>query len=822
MRKNWKFSLMAFIVASTTIFTSCSDEDPIAPSTGEGGETTGDETVELKGNLTEDLTLTKDKVYMLNGGYTVKAGATLAIEPGVEITAIDDNDVDFILIEQGAKIMAEGTASEPIVLTAELKKQGGWAGIHICGKAPINKENATSEVGDASYGGSATDDNSGILKYVRVEYAGYSWTADKEGNGFSFYGVGNGTTVDYCQAYKGSDDGFEFFGGTVNVKHLISTSNSDDSFDWTQGWRGNGQFMLAVQEDGLAYKCDRLMECDNNGGDFEAEPCSRPTLSNLTLIGTNPEDKQHGITLRAGTHIRLYNALVAGKPNGLEVQTPETDASLSDASSVINSVLLATQFINDGSYEDESGQDATGDVRYQLTDFKAGGNEVYYDVASVLNGFRGVVTTGATDVSKVDSWFDAANYIGAVDPSDDWTAGGWAIVDGEASIKSSVVALKGELSTDLTLTSNNTYKLYGGYTVKAPAVLTIEPGVKIEAVDDNDVDFILIEKGAQIIAKGTKELPIIMTSELKKQGGWAGIHICGDAPVNKDGATSEVGASPYGGSNEADNSGALEYVVVKYAGYSWTADKEGNGFSFYGVGNGTTVDYCQAFMGSDDGFEFFGGTVNVKHLVSTSNSDDSFDWTQGWRGNAQFMLAVQESGLDYKCDRLMECDNNGGDFDADPYSRPTFSNVTLIGANPEDKQHGITLRAGTHIRLYNTLLTGKPYGLEVQTPETDKSLEDGTSIIKGVFLASDFVNDGSYNDETESKQQGVALFTLDDFMAAGNKEKATLPLEGFIGTQTEGAFDITTLADPFFDQATYAGAVKEGEDWTAGWTVWNN
>ncbi|HBG53269.1 MAG TPA: hypothetical protein DDW70_03525, partial [Rikenellaceae bacterium] len=168
----------------------------------------------------------------------VKPGVTFTIEPGVIIVAKDDDVVDYILVEQGGKIDARGTAANPVVMTSERKEAGAWGGVHICGLAPINVTGTTSksEIGDALYGGSNVADNSGTLSYIRVEYTGYAFSEEKEANGFTFYGVGNGTVVDHLQSYKGSDDGFEWFGGTVNVKYLVATDNGDDSFDWTEGW----------------------------------------------------------------------------------------------------------------------------------------------------------------------------------------------------------------------------------------------------------------------------------------------------------------------------------------------------------------------------------------------------------------------------------------------------------------------------------------------------------------------------------------------------------------------------------------------------------
>lgn len=192
-----------------------------------------------------------------------------------------------------------------------------------------------------------------------------------------------------------------------------------------------------------------------------------------------------------------------------------------------------------------------------------------------------------------------------------------------------------------------------------------------------------------------------MTSEKKEAGAWGGLHICGYAHTNNGSGKSEIGNAPYGGNNDADNSGTLKYIRLEYTGYAFDEEHEANGVSFYGVGNGTTVEHLQAYQGSDDGFEFFGGSVNVKYMVVTSCSDDSFDWTEGWNGKAQFLVAYQEgeSSLGYACDCLMECDNNGTNNAATPVAHPTIANATLIG-NGGDAQ-GVRLRAGTQVELYN-------------------------------------------------------------------------------------------------------------------------
>lgn len=323
-------------------------------TSGNGDETSANAVEILKGELTANKTLLKDKVYALSGEYIVKTGATLTIQEGVKIVAkTDDESVDYILVQQGAKIEAVGTKENPIIMTSDKKESGAWGGLHICGKAHTNAENGegTSEIGNAAYGGSADNDNSGTLKYIRLENTGYALDSEHEANGISFYGVGNGTTVEYVQAYNGSDDGFEFFGGSVDVKHMVVTNCSDDSFDWTEGWNGRGQFLVAYQEakETLGFDCDCLMECDNSGKNFAATPVACPTLANLTLIGNGGE--KQGVRLRAGTQVKMYNALITGKGKCLTTETTETEKALVDGTSVLNYVTLATDIECNGAEE---------------------------------------------------------------------------------------------------------------------------------------------------------------------------------------------------------------------------------------------------------------------------------------------------------------------------------------------------------------------------------------------------------------------------------------------------------------------------------------
>ena len=329
----WKSYSLA-LIAGMSVLTACSSDDN-NDNGGNGNNGNGNEIengTTLKGTITSDVTLTAGSTYKLSGEYIVEDGATLNIEAGVKIISIYDDIVDYILVKQGGKINAVGTSSAPIVMTSEKEEPGAWGGIHICGKAHTNAEGGkgSSEIGGATYGGNDDADNSGTLKYVRVEYSGYAFDSEHEANGITFYGVGNGPTVEYCQAYKGSDDGFEFFGGSVNVSNLVSVSCSDDSFDWTEGWNGTATNLVAYQEaeETLGYDCDCLIEADNNENNYAATPVAHPVLKNLILVGNNSAAGNRGIRLRRGTQVEIDGAKVCGKKNAVTLESEETENAL--------------------------------------------------------------------------------------------------------------------------------------------------------------------------------------------------------------------------------------------------------------------------------------------------------------------------------------------------------------------------------------------------------------------------------------------------------------------------------------------------------------
>ena len=323
----FSLTLLSLTLAATAV--SCSDNDD-TPTKEEPGQ--GDFVVErenLQGTITkgQEVTLT-DGTYKLTGKLVVADGGKLTIKEGVTIEATtlaaDANtpeSIRYIAVSQGGQIFVEGTASNPVVMTAETQKPGAWGGLVLCGKAPINiGESASAEVSDLTYGGTEANDNSGSIKYLRIEYSGYAYNSEKEFNGLSLFGVGSGTTIDYVQAYEGSDDGFEFFGGTVKANHLVvynaAPEVGDDLFDWTQGWTGGGEYWYGFRSNAG----NRGIEADNNDGNEAATPIANPTIKNLTLVGGNNGEENQALKLRVGTQGNFDNVVLANWGTGFDVQ----------------------------------------------------------------------------------------------------------------------------------------------------------------------------------------------------------------------------------------------------------------------------------------------------------------------------------------------------------------------------------------------------------------------------------------------------------------------------------------------------------------------
>lgn len=466
MKKFVLYSLMLGALATTTACRNIEEDGQTIIQDGSGNGNT--DNLILSGKITSNVTLKANKIYKLRGLVYVTNGATLTIEPGTRIVGEADKN-GALIITRGSKIMAEGTAANPIIFTSEKPspKRGDWAGIVILGSAPTNASfNNQQGVGEIEgginnteglglYGGNNAADNSGILKYVRIEYAGYAFLPDKEVNGITFGGVGNGTTVDYVEVAYANDDSFEWFGGTVNCSHLISYKGLDDDFDTDNGFSGKIQFGIAVRDAQVAdVSGSNGFESDNDANGSALTPQSSATFSNMTIIGpinsssTNTNVGsinslfQNGLQIRRNSSISVFNSVFTGFPVGLFVDgtkgTP-TDKNITSGSLAFENNILA------GSVTPlKYGASTSSPTGYSITDlttfFNAKGNTslTYTADVKLTNAWAPAGTTpnfspaagsplltgGVFTHTKLASWFTPVTYRGAVkDASDTWYAG---------------------------------------------------------------------------------------------------------------------------------------------------------------------------------------------------------------------------------------------------------------------------------------------------------------------------------------------------------------------------------------------------------------
>ncbi len=426
MKTNLKL-LALFAFALSFSFISCKDNT--------GGIDEGDVPdvyASLPGTIiSKDTQWSEDQT--LTGQYYILPGVTLTIDAGVTVSfTYHNNDIDdvgalitlpadaenFDTPRPSARLVAEGTANNPIVFTSarESKRPGDWGGIVLAGEGVNNIEGGRGEVEglpDAiQYGGNNNADDSGILKYVRIEYVGFSFVEGSELNGLSMYSVGSGTTLEYIQVYKCTDDGFEWFGGAVDAKYLISAFNDDDSFDMDEGWNGRGQFWLAVQTAGAdnGFESDGVKTLGSGGE-------TNPTLYNVTLVGLkqdgstkDAEDKNYGMRLREEFNGTLENFIITDF-DGFAFKIEDDTRSLFPNELSIDNTII---FNNDGFANAADSSDFGAVTMQQDPNFN---NAASFDFSVSQT------VTGATPPS--DGYFNAnANYVGAFGTTN-WATGAW-------------------------------------------------------------------------------------------------------------------------------------------------------------------------------------------------------------------------------------------------------------------------------------------------------------------------------------------------------------------------------------------------------------
>lgn len=428
--------------------------------------------------------------------------------------------------------------------------------------------------------------------------------------------------------------------------------------------------------------------------------------------------------------------------------------------------------------------------------------------------------------------------------------------------------------------AKGTYLLKGWVYVGEGSELTIEPGTIIKG-DKQTKAALIVEPGGKLFAQGTKDEPIVFTSEepagQRKPGDWGGLIICGKARNNQNEMQIEGGPrTKHGGNDDADNSGVISYVRVEFAGYPFEKDKEINGVTFGSIGSGTKIDHIQVSYSNDDSFEWFGGKADAKYLIAYKGWDDDFDTDNGFSGHVQYGLVVRDPKLaDTSQSNGFESDNCADGATVDPYTTAVFSNITFIGPkegaadfqnttdyinggsyNPNNGsalgrfQSAMQIRRSSRLNCFNSIAVGFPIGLilDGEKGNTQQMAQEGNLKLQNLWFANmdilgsdanklyeDVLVTGYDADKQPIKDETQPSFSSTFFSAqAGNKSvsKDELALTGantieglnvnFKPQAGSGVLNAASFSDEAlqegFDQVSYIGAFDESAEWLEGWT----
>ena len=349
-----KSNFLLMILLGLFVFSSCRNSD-----NDDEGVTYAPE--QIPNTISSNLTLTSDRTWILKGATYVSSGAVLTIQAGTVIKS-DVSEKGALIINKGARIEAVGTQDKPIVFTSGKsvgeRAPGDWAGITIIGRAPTNRTSVGPVEGGVTgeYGlDNMPADNSGTIKYVRIEYAGVAVAQGSEVNAMSLYAVGSGTTLDHIQVSYAKDDAYEFFGGTVSGKYLIAYGTSDDDFDFDNGYTGKLQFGVVLRRPELADPGDQGngIEADNEAtipASGPSQPNTRFVMSNFTILGSNGAAGEHerqwyAMRLRRAVQFSISNSIFAGfKEGGMVLESAQTATAYNNGTSVFkNNLITATK-----------------------------------------------------------------------------------------------------------------------------------------------------------------------------------------------------------------------------------------------------------------------------------------------------------------------------------------------------------------------------------------------------------------------------------------------------------------------------------------------
>ena len=448
------FRTLLLLAGLSLSFSACKDDnDDDTPTTPREQFSLVDEggLKVISGATSENVTLVAGTRYLLKGFVYVRDGATLTIEPGTVIRGDKDSKASLI-IQRGGKLNAAGTAAAPIVFTsskaAGARAPGDWGGVIVCGRASVNLPGGEGRIEggpDANYGGGTSPndvDNSGVLQYVRIEYAGIAFQTDNEVNGLTLGGVGSGTTLDHLQVSDCGDDAFEFFGGTVNAKYLVAHRTVDDMFDTDNCYSGRVQYCLGIaQPDRADASRSNGFESDNNAGGTTATPQTRAQFANVTLLGPGLTTGFNtlygrGAHLRRNTAQSLFNTVFAAWPTGILLDDASGNSSLSEGA-LTSGTLQLQGIVIAGSPAGKALAVAASSSYDFATVFNTGANRnllvgdiagagiaasAFTLTAPTLLPVAGSPLLDAAQAAALPAGFEAAPFRGAFGATD-WTAG---------------------------------------------------------------------------------------------------------------------------------------------------------------------------------------------------------------------------------------------------------------------------------------------------------------------------------------------------------------------------------------------------------------
>lgn len=469
---------------------------------------TAKQVVNVTSNITANATWTADKIYVLSGIVRIQNGVTLTVEPGTVVKggkAPDQSNATCLLVDKGGKLVAIGTKEKPIVFTSGepkgLRDYGDWGGIVIFGNAKVNKVNPTYEGGviPGNYGGSDDADNSGTLKYCRIEFAGFPFEQDRELNSLTMCAVGNGTTIDYVQCSYNNDDAFEWFGGAVNAKHLVAFRTNDDDFDVDFGFRGNVQFGVSLADPKVAdVSTKNGFEVDNDAGGTNETPKTAAVFSNMTVIGAFKDTSDvpaslhgRGAHLRRNNEISIFNSVFMGWREGIRMDGATTFNNFRTNVGFLQNNIVA----GNKTYFSGQGGVVTADFT-AFYDSTGNNNRKYALNSSVMlkdafnynnPDFRPMAGSPALSGASFanaklnNTNFTATSYIGAFGETDNWMAG-WTNFDPNNAQYDSIPANPGSVS-NIAVLNLNVYPNPTNGTVQVDFDLTDNQMVNMEISD---------------------------------------------------------------------------------------------------------------------------------------------------------------------------------------------------------------------------------------------------------------------------------------------------------------------------------------------------